>query len=71
MKSNEMFINAVILSIFLVLGVWLFADFVPQQRPLPITGLFYTPIPLLVAILIYLTVMGTRKVMDDKKGGAK
>ena len=66
MKSDEMFINAVILTVFLVLGIWIFYDFVPQMMPLQITGLFYSPLPILVAVLIYLTVMGTRKVMDDK-----
>ena len=59
-------INGVLLGLFIGFGMLFFIDFSSQPMPLSISNLFITPIPVLVGILVYLTVMGTRKVIDDE-----
>ena len=66
MKSEKIVINGIVIGIFLGISMLLFANFSPQTRPLSISNLFMNPIPILVGTLVYLTVMGTRKVMDDE-----
>ncbi len=58
--------NGILLGLFLAMGMLFFMGFEPQHRPLAISGLFYSPIPILVAVMIYITVMGTRKVMGSE-----
>lgn len=66
MRNEKIIANGIVLGFFLGISMFLFMNFSPQSRPLPISGLFLSPIPILVGILVYLTVMGTRKVMDDE-----
>lgn len=67
MRNRFIVFNGILLGLFLAMGMLLFMmRFAPQYRPIEISSLFYTPVPILVAVVIYLTVVGTRKVMDDE-----
>jgi uncharacterized membrane protein len=73
MRNEDSVINGkkiifigILLGLFIGMGLLFFADFSVNTRELRISNLFLTPIPILIGILVYLTVMGTRKVMDDE-----